>query len=221
MLMQDHECAEISRRRLLKGIALSALGAAICPFAPGPAFATDSTAREAPKKPLVVYFSHSGHTRQIAEMIHRKVGGNIVQIETEHKYPEKYNDLTEYAKAEKERNARPKLRTQTDNLDQYGVVFLGYPNWWSTMPMPVFTFLEQNRLDGRTIAPFATHGGGGLGDSVDDLKKVLPHARVLKPLAVNGSSVSRAEKDVLKWLEGLGPALIQTSAGGSQPGGAY
>lgn len=89
--------------------------------------------------------------------------------------------------------------------------------------MPVFTFIEENRLDGKTIAPFTTHGGGGLGHSVNDLKKELPHSRILKPLAVSGNAVERAGKDVLSWIEGLGPALIETTTGNPAiyPDGAY
>lgn len=89
--------------------------------------------------------------------------------------------------------------------------------------MPVYTFIEENKLDGKTIAPFVTHGGGHLGHSIDDLKRELPHSRILKPLAVSGNAVDRAEKDVEKWLEGLGTALIETTTGNPQiyPDGAY
>lgn len=89
--------------------------------------------------------------------------------------------------------------------------------------MPVYTFVEQNKLDGKTIAPFTTHGGGGLGHSVEDLKKIVPHAKILKPLAVNGNAVDRAEKDVEKWLKGLGSALIMTTTGNPAiyPDGGY
>lgn len=175
------------------------------------------------KKPLVVYFSHSGNTRQIAEDIHKKVGGDLVAIETVETYPSDYNTLTEYAKAEKNRNARPAIKTQIPNIDEYGVIFLGFPNWWSSMPMPVYTFVEQNKLDGKTIAPFMTHGGGGTGQAIDDLKKLVPHSKVLKPLAVSGTSASSAMKDVENWLEGLGTALIQTTTGNTAiyPDGAY
>lgn len=210
-----------SRRSFLRCMSAAALCAAFLPATS--VFAAETGEKAAPKKPLVVYFSHSGHTRKIAEMIHNKVGGDIIEIKTEQKYPDEYNELTRYAKTEKERGARPKVTTSIENPDQYGIIFLGYPNWWSTMPMPVFTFVEQNRLDGKTIAPFDTHGGGGLADSVDDLKKIVPHSKILKPLAVNGNWVDRAEKDVAKWLEGLGPALIETTTGNTTiyPDGAY
>lgn len=190
---------------------------------PSDASGGENGSKQVTKKPLVVYFSRSGHTARIAREIHNRVGGDIVEIETVEAYPEDYQALTEVAKAEQQRKARPALKTKIPNIDDYGVIFLGYPNWWSSMPMPVFTFIEENRLDGKTIAPFTTHGGGGLGHSVNDLKKELPHSRILKPLAVSGNAVERAGKDVLSWIEGLGPALIETTTGNPAiyPDGAY
>lgn len=187
-------------------------------------FAADSPdASKAPKKPLVVYFSRTGHTEAVAKMIHDKVGGDILRIETVEPYPADYHATTEVAKKQQEENARPAIKTSVPNIDDYGVVFLGYPNWWSSMPMPVYTFVEQNKLDGKTIAPFATHGGGGLGHSVDDLKKLVPHSKILKPFSVSGNKADSALKDVEKWLEGLGPALIMTTTGNPAiyPDGGY
>lgn len=208
--------SRFSRRSFLN-MSLCCLGGAI--IMPG----LIQAAEQAPKKPLVVYFTHSGNTEKIAQDIHKHVGGDILRIEQAHDYPEKYHDLTEAAKKEQERNARPELKTPIPDLSEYGVIFLGYPNWWSSMPMPVYTFVEKSGLDGKTIAPFATHGGGGLGHSVEDLKKLVPHSKVLKPLAVSGNFASRAEKDVEKWLEGLGPALIMTTTGNPAiyPDGGY
>lgn len=184
-------------------------------------FAADNA--EPKKKALIAYFSHSGHTRKIAEDIHKLTGGDLLEIETVEAYPEEYNALTKYAKQELQANKKPAIKTKVTNLDQYDVIFLGYPNWWSSLPMPLHTFIEENRLDGKTIAPFSTHGGGGLGHSVEDLKKLVPHSRIVKPLSVNGSFADRAEKDVAQWLEGLGPALIETTTGNPAiyPDGAY
>lgn len=215
----------LSRRSFLSHAA--AISGAIL-LAPGLNLAADMPAMNKPgaensAKPLIVYFSRSGHTRKIAEDIHRKMGGDMVEIIPEQEYPEKYNDLTEYAKKEQERNARPKIKTKISNMDQYGLVFLGFPNWWGSMPMPVYTFVEENGLNGKTIAPFTTHGGGGAGHSVEDLQKIAPKAKILKPLVINGNRVQKAEQDVLKWLEGLGPALIETTTGNSAiyPDGGY
>ena len=216
-----------NRRNFLKTSALTLAGAAILPFCSGiPAIgaeaARDGTAA-VKKKPLVVYYSESANTKKVADMIHNKVGGDIIRIEAATPYPDNYDALTRQAKKEQTQNARPAIKTKIPNIDEYDVIFLGYPNWWSSMPMPVFTFIEQNKLDGRTIAPFTTHGGGGLGHSIEDLKKECPKSKILKPLAVPGSRASGAAADVEKWLEGLGTALIETTTGNTKiyPDGAY
>ena len=212
--------SKFSRRNFI-GLSLAGLGLAL--FS-GKALGADShAAQSAPKKPLVVYFSHSGNTRKVAEMIHNKVGGDIIEIRPVESYPDEYNKLTELAKKEQQAGARPAVQPESVDLAQYDVIFLGYPNWWSSMPMPVYTFIEKNKLDGKTVAPFATHGGGGLGHSVEDLKKLAPHSRILKPFSVSGTAAGRAEKDVLRWLEGLGQALIETTTGNTKiyPDGGY
>lgn len=177
----------------------------------------------APKKPLVVYFSRSGHTRKIADDIHSQIGGDIVEIEVVDAYPEDYQKTVDQAKQEQRDGARPAIKTKISNIGEYDVIFLGYPNWWGSMPMPVYTFIEEHKIDGKPIAPFMTHGGGGAGHSVQDLKKIAPHSKILKPLVVSGNAVDKAEKDVVSWLEGLGPALIETTTGNPQiyPDGAY
>lgn len=201
-------------------------GAALA-FQAKPLFAADAPAAKnsapTPKKPLIVYFSHSGNTRKVAMDIQKKTGADILEIKTVKPYPEEYKALTDYAKVEQNNNARPELSNQIPNLENYGVIFLGYPNWWSSMPMPVWTFIEKSKMDGKTIAPFVTHGGGRLGHSIEDLKKLAPHSKILKPLAVNGTRSGSAMKDVEKWLEGLGPALIMTTTGNPAiyPDGGY
>jgi flavodoxin len=97
---------------------------------------------------------------------------------------------------------------QVENMDDYDVVFLGYPNWWGTMPTPVFTFLEDYDFSGKTIVPFCTHEGSGLGHSEKDLAKMCPTATVLKGLAINGSSVGSAKNSVSKWLEKFDLSII-------------
>lgn len=209
-----------SRRKFLKNLACAGAAFAFAPLLVNGVLAAES---KAPQKNLVVYYSETGHTRDVANAIHKLVGGDIIKIETVKPYPADYDMLTKVAKEEQSNNARPQIKTKVPNIDEYGVIFLGYPNWWSSMPMPVYTFVEQNCLDGKTIAPFATHGGGGLGHSVEDLKKIAPGATILKPLAVRSSHSSSAGEDVKKWIEGLGTALIETTTGnpGIYPDGAY
>lgn len=111
------------------------------------------------QKILVAYFSFSGNTQMIANQIHENVGGDIFETKTEDAYPTDYNAVVDQAKKEKADNYRPKLATKVENMDSYDVIFLGYPNWRGTMPMAVFTFLEEYNLSGKTIIPFCTHDG--------------------------------------------------------------
>lgn len=149
---------------------------------------------------LVVYFSRSGNTRKVAQLIHRQVGGDLVELKTLQPYPEDYDACVDQAKKEQEQQARPELATQIADMDRYRTIFVGYPNWWGTMPMALFTFFEKYDFSGKTIAPFCTHGGSRMGRSEDDIRRLCPKARVLRGLAVRGRSAASAGKDVEAWL---------------------
>lgn len=110
-----------------------------------------------------------GNTERAAEFIHSAVGGDLFEAETVTPYPESYRACTEQAKAELHDNARPELKAYPD-LAGYDTIFLGYPNWWGTMPMCMFTLLERYDLTGKTIVPFCTNEGSGMGSSERDLK---------------------------------------------------
>lgn len=126
---------------------------------------------------LVVYFSRAdentggvgyiekGNTKIIAEMIAERTHGDIFEIKTVKPYPKEYRPATEAAKQEKEENARPEIVGELPDLSKYDVVFLGYPIWWSDMPMPVYTFLDRENFAGKIILPFCTHEGSGLSDT--------------------------------------------------------
>lgn len=164
----------------------------------------DTQMDSVPKKILVAYFSHSGNTRVIANQIHENVGGDIFEIVTVNPYPTDYDAVVGQAKQEQEDNYRPQLKTKVENMDSYDVVFIGYPNWWGTMPMPVFSFLEEYNFSGKTIIPFCTHEGSGLGRSIEDITKLCPKSTIQKGLAIRGSSVKTAQDDVSKWLHEIG-----------------
>lgn len=149
-------------------------------------------------KSLIVYFSKTGTTERIANEIKNITNSDIVKIETVNPYPEDYNETVEIAQKEKNEKARPEIKTTVDNLDQYDTIYLGYPIWWSTMPMAVFTFIENNNLEGKTIIPFSTHKGSGLGSSVSDLKTVLPNSTIKDGLACNSSTTTAQIKN---WIE--------------------
>lgn len=155
-------------------------------------------------KALVLYFSQSGNTETVANFIHDAVGGDIVKLETEQTYPSDYNELVDYAQEEQRRNDRPSLKTKMDNIEEYDVIFLGYPNWWGDMPMPLYTFLDEYDLSGKTIAPFITHGGSGLSGTPNKIKQEEPNATVTEGLAISGSSASSSKSTVENWLSKIG-----------------
>ena len=156
------------------------------------------------KKVLVTYFSWSGNTREIAGQIQERTGGDLFEIKTVNAYPSDYRECTDVAKKEQNENARPALSTTVENMGDYDVVFIGYPNWWGTIPMALFTFLEQYDFSGKTIVPFCTHEGSRLGRSVSDIEKLSPQATLLEGIAIRGSGVKSAGDDVAAWLQSIG-----------------
>lgn len=155
------------------------------------------------KKILVAYFSWSGNTKAVAEEIHKQVGGDIVEIVPATPYSETYSVTLAKAKAEQAGNARPAISTKIADFDKYDVVFLGYPNWWGSFPMPVATFVETYKLDGKTVAPFFTHGGGGEQRCLSDLQKLAPNAKFTQDLVLSGSSAKNAQGEIKSWVDSL------------------
>lgn len=141
-----------------------------------------------------------GNTEVAAGIIKELTGADIFKIEQQKSYSKNYNECIAQAQADQQRDARPELKSYPESIDEYDVIYLGYPNYWSTMPMAVFTFLEHFDFGGKTIKPFCTHEGSGMGNSVGDIKKLCPTANVEKGLAIHGGSVKRAEKDIEKWI---------------------
>lgn len=158
------------------------------------------------RKILVAYFSKTNNTRTIAEIVQSRLGSEAFHVTTQKPYPEDYRETTRVARIELDNNERPALAASPtiEEMQQFDVIFLGYPNWWGTIPMALFTFLEQYDLTGKTIVPFCTHEGSGLGRGPSDIAKLCPGSTHLQGLAVRGSSVSRAQGDVDAWLRQLG-----------------
>jgi flavodoxin len=155
-------------------------------------------------KTLVIYFSHSGNTRSVAEKIADKTDADLFEIVTVREYSSDYNTVVEEAKQEQNENARPELKEAIENIDEYDTVFLGYPNWWGDMPMAVYTFLDEYDLSGKTILPFCTHGGSGLSDTVNSIKKEESGAEVKDGLAIKDSALDGADDEIDKWLAKIG-----------------
>lgn len=145
-----------------------------------------------------------GNTEFIAKEIQKNLGGDLFAIETVQKYPGEHQDLLDFAYDELEKNARPELSGQIENLDSYDVVLVGYPNWNADLPMPLYTFFETYDFAGKTIIPFVTHGGSGFSDTVDTIKKLEPDAKVVSEgLSVSRNDVAKAQADVKEWTDSL------------------
>lgn len=145
-----------------------------------------------------------GNNEYIAQVIQRETGGDLFAIKTVQEYPTTHNPLLEFAYNEKADNARPELATQIENLDNYNVIFLGYPNWNADLPMPLYTFLEEYDFSGKTIIPFTTHGGSGFSKTIQTISELQPGATVISDgLSISRNSVSGTESDVVAWVNSL------------------
>jgi flavodoxin len=169
------------------------------------------------KKYLIAYFSRNGenyingkivnlpigNTQVIAKKIMEITGGEMFHIDTIKPYPESYDETTKIADKELHSNVRPELLNHITDIDAYDMIFLGYPIWWGTIPMAVQTFLEEYDFSGKTIIPFCTHEGSGLGRSERDIKRLCPKAQVLNAIAFHGGSVKNAKDEVERWIKKL------------------
>lgn len=168
-------------------------------------------------KSLIVYFSRRhqnyvngvirnleiGNTEIAARMIEKHTNADLFQIEPLQEYSKDYNECIAQAQEDQRRDVRPELKSYPADMETYDTIYLGYPNYWSTMPMAVFTFLEHYDLTGKRICPFCTHEGSGMGSSEADLRKTCPGAVIEKGLAIHGGSVESAEPEIEKWLSSL------------------
>lgn len=152
---------------------------------------------------LIAYFSWSGNTEQMAQMIQTETGGDLFEIEPATPYTDDYNTLLDVAQQEQANNARPELASQVENWDSYDVVFVGYPDWWSDAPMLIYSFLEAYDWEGKTLVPFCTSGGSGFGGSLDKLPDSAPSANILEGLHVSGSRVDGSSEEIAAWIGGL------------------
>ena len=152
---------------------------------------------------LIAYFSWSGNTEQMAQMIQNEIGGDLFEIEPAAPYTDDYNTLLDIAQQEQADNARPELASQVESWDSYDVVFVGYPDWWSDAPMLIYSFLEAYDWEGKTLIPFCTSGGSGFGRSLDKLPESAPAATIAEGLHVSGSSVDGASEEIDSWIDSL------------------
>lgn len=152
---------------------------------------------------LIAYFSWSGNTEQMAQMIQAETGGDLFEITPATPYTDDYNELLDITQQEQDENARPELASQVENWDSYDTVFVGYPDWWSDAPMLIYSFLEAYDWEGKTLVPFCTSGGSGFGRSLDQLPDSAPGAAIAEGLHVSGSSVDGASEEIASWIDSL------------------
>lgn len=166
-------------------------------------------------KILIVYYSRKGenywnsglrkiakgNTERVAEFIQKAVGGDLFEVETVKPYSESYMTCIEEAKAELRAKARPEIKAYPTDFDSYDTIFVGYPNWWGTMPMCMFTLLEHFDLTGKKIIPFCTNEGSGMGGSERDLKKLCAGAEVLPGLSIHGAEAAESEAKAAAWAK--------------------
>ncbi len=153
---------------------------------------------------LIAYFSWSGNTEAMANLIQQETGGDLFEITPATPYTDDYNELLDIAQQEQDENARPELAFQVENWDSYDTMFVGYPDWWSDAPMLVYTFLESYDWTGKTLIPFCTSGGSGFGRSLNNLEASASGASILNGLHVQGDDVENSAGEISDWISRLG-----------------
>lgn len=151
------------------------------------------------KKVLIVYLSRTKNTEAVAKIIHKKIGGELIALELVSPYPENYQSIVDQVADENARNYLPPLKTKIDNIQAYDVVFLGFPTWGMQLPPPMKSFLHAHDLSGKTVVPFNTHAGYGIGSSFDTLKKLCPKSNVLEGFSTSGG---KEKEKILLVIEG-------------------
>ncbi|APG61382.1 flavodoxin [Christiangramia salexigens] len=165
----------------------------------------------------IVYLSRTKNTEAVAKLIHDKVGGYLVALEKQDKYPEDYQEIVAQVDRENEEGYLPPLKTKIENLETYNIIFIGFPTWDMQLPPPMKSFLTENDLSDKIIVPFNTNAGFGVGKGFDQLIKLCPDSEVVKGLSVEGGyekkgvylSIKGKRKDevsrkVDNWLKEIG-----------------
>ena len=153
-----------------------------------------------------------GNTEIVCDIIKDLVKADCFKIEMKNPYSPVYMTCIKEAKKDLQAKARPKLVSLPESIDEYNTVILAYPNYWGTMPMAVFTFLEAFDFSGKTILPLCTNEGSGMGISERDIKKVCPGATVKSGLPITGSQAANARASVQKWLSANGNEQLEDGA---------
>lgn len=167
-----------------------------------------------PDKILIVYLSRTNNTKAIAEIIQRNVGGELVALELEKPYPENYQTTVQQVVKENETGYLPPLKTKIDSIQNYDMVFVGFPTWGMKLPPPMKSFLKQYDLSGKTIIPFNTNAGYGVGSGFETVVELCPESKVSEAFEIKGGverdgvyfvikdeKAKEAETKVRRWLQ--------------------
>lgn len=193
-MTSDHDS---TRRSVMTALASLPLGAATAANVQG------GEVRRQGSRTLVTYFSRSGNTRVVAGLIHRARGTDLFEIRPAQPYPEDYLETVAQASKETVSGYEPALATKVTAMADYDTVFLGFPIWGETAPPVVRSFLSGHDLSGKTLIPFVTHGGYGLGKSQTVLASHAPKARLLNGFVMEMDQERRTMERVMSWLGGV------------------
>ena len=188
----------------------------LCFFSCSKAQETEQKESLKDKKVLIVYLSRTKNTKTIAEIIQKNAGGDLEELELQNPYPENYKAIVDQVSKENESGFLPPLKTKIENIEKYDVVFIGFPTWGMKLPPPMKSFLQQYDLAGKTVIPFNTNGGYGVGSTFDTVKELCPKSKVLEGYTTRGGlerdgqllmikedKAKQTETDVKNWLQKL------------------
>ena len=150
----------------------------------------------------------TGSTQFVAQLIQKQTHGDLFRIETAIPYPRQHDALLRVAEKEQQTNARPSLKTPLPDLSNYDTIYVGYPIWWYTMPMVIYSLFEQNDFAGKTVIPFTTHGGSRLADSLRQIARMQPQARLVsRALSISRNDISGPDvpAQVEQWVKQVQP----------------
>lgn len=201
-------------KNLIKSLALIVAGLLMSVSCSGNDSVKKSETMGKSGKVLIVFFSHAGenysvgnvkvgNTKLVADEIQRLTGGDEFEVVAEKNYDMPYDALTRLAKEETENGEKPPFKGEVKNIDEYQTIFIGGPIWWGTYPQVMFTFFDKYDLNGKTIIPFSTHEGSGLGSVVSDLKSIYPNATFKEAFSIYGHETRKDLSKVSKWLKSL------------------
>ena len=201
-------------KNFIKSIALLLVGLIVSTSCNGNTSKKEGNNMKKNGKVLIVFFSHAGenyavgnvkvgNTKFVADEIQKVTGGDEFEIVAEKNYDMSYDALTKLAKEETEKGEKPAFKGEVKNIDDYDTIFIGGPVWWGTYPRVMFTFFDKYDLNGKTIIPFTTHEGSGLGSVVEDLKSVYSNATFKEAFSIYGHETRKDLSKVDKWLKRL------------------